>query len=83
MRPTRPDHEIKAIKEQISTMAGQFNRYLKEVERWRNTINYSSNEYNNSLWNMRHNQLTCAFLYARMKEFEEKEKTLRLLYYED
>lgn len=82
MRPTNPDHEIRAIKEQISTMASQFARHWKEIERWKTTINYSSNEYNNSMWNMRHNELTCAFLYDRMKSFEEKEKTLRLLYYE-
>lgn len=82
MRPTNADHEIRAIKEQISNMAMQFNRYLKEVERWRTKVNYSCNEYNDSMWNMKHNQLTCVFLYDKMKHFEEKEKTLRLLYYE-
>lgn len=58
-------------------------RTIKEIIRWDEHVNYSYNEYKNSLWNKKHNELTWTFIYASIKENEHKDKTLRLLYGEN
>lgn len=52
----------------------------KEIKRWDTTINYSYKEYNNSLWNKRHNELTFAFISDSINMSAEREKMLKLLY---